>query len=637
MSIIVTTTSSGPYIATAQTTFPVTFQSAGDGEITVLLDGVVVSPALYTHNRSADGTGTVVFTAPVSGTVLISSNPLFTQPTSFNRYGAFYPDQINSPLDHAAARILWLKSRALRVSSGDLPEINLAGADGKVLGVVAGAIVPIDGVAGPTGANGIFSAPLTGWTLPIGPVTRAGYVTTTATTLDVAETLAALLIDLQGVGVLQTAGLLYRPETVFAVQFTSTNGQSLAQTHSGGMNFTLAQVYNSKAFPRFKATTTFADLVPAVATDLTLSGGTIARRDGEAPIFGQLSYNYLLANQLLDTSTEQRIGIDNGTGATFISQHIKGQTSYNSTLSALTAAKNYATSIGKTIYDVGEAWFQGESDTGATKAAYQATLQRLARDYADDRKAITFQIEDPALFTYITGSNSLTDGTRNGVARAQHQAAVDYFNDVVPSGHSAPSPVILATPMHHMAYQFDATGLHVGSEWANYMGAYVALAQYQCYVRKSALALNKRWPPIIPIEVVISGVDATITYQLRSPGTSLAFGVSDRPNGEGFTKQQNYGFAVWDGASLVAINDPVIIAANKIRVTLVSGSFGTGYRIGYALDRAADHHLFFKGGAGNVRDNFGLTTRNALLNMPMHNWMGPHDITIGAGSTWSIS
>lgn len=431
----------------------------------------------------------------------------------------------------------------------------------------------------------------------------------------------------------------FRSDVMFAVQFTSVNGQSLAQGHNGGMNMTLTQDFAAQAFPTQKTVTTFTDLTPAIATNLTLGSlsGSIARRDGESPIFGQLRFGYTLGNLLTDISTEKRVGINNGVGSTAIAVHIKGQTYYNNTINAATASKNYAASLGKSAFDLGYLWSQGESNAGNTKASYQATLQRLARDYADDRKAITAQADDPAMFVCITGSNSLIDGTRNGVARAQHQAAVDYFNAVVPSGHSVPSPVILATPMHHMAYQFDTTGVHVSAAWADYMGSYVALAQYYCYMKPSALPLNKRWPPIIPITVTLAGAVATITYQLRAPGTALAFGVANQPNGEGIAKQTNYGFAVSDGSTLQAISDPVIIGTNQIQITLTSGTFLPGYRIGYALDRPSDKTLYFVGGAGNVRDNFGTSTRDPFLNLPMHNWMGPHDVVLGAGSTWSIA
>lgn len=117
MTIVTTTTSSGPYTAAAQTTFAVTFQSAGDGEIEVTLAGVVQASSLYAFTRAADGTGSVVFVAAVTGEVLIYSKPNFDQPASFSRFGAFYPDQINSPLDKAGAKALYLKTMLVPAAS----------------------------------------------------------------------------------------------------------------------------------------------------------------------------------------------------------------------------------------------------------------------------------------------------------------------------------------------------------------------------------------------------------------------------------------------------------------------------------------------------------------------------------------
>lgn len=111
MTIVTLTTSSGPYAAVAQTTFAVTFYSASASEIEVTLADVVQATNLYTFTRDTDGTGSVVFASAVTGSVIIYSKPVFSQPTSFSRFGAFYPDQINGPLDTAAAKSLYLKDR----------------------------------------------------------------------------------------------------------------------------------------------------------------------------------------------------------------------------------------------------------------------------------------------------------------------------------------------------------------------------------------------------------------------------------------------------------------------------------------------------------------------------------------------
>lgn len=110
MTIVSLATSSGPYTAADDTTFAVTFQSAGNDEVEVTLDGVVVDSSLYTFDRDTDGTGEIEFITGVVGEVMIYSKPDFDQQTSFSRFGAWFPDQMNPALDKLAARILYLKN-----------------------------------------------------------------------------------------------------------------------------------------------------------------------------------------------------------------------------------------------------------------------------------------------------------------------------------------------------------------------------------------------------------------------------------------------------------------------------------------------------------------------------------------------
>jgi hypothetical protein len=101
--------SSGPYTGTGAVdqAFSVTFQSAGETEILVYLDGVLVDAADWSFARDDDGRGTV--TATLDGEVTIVSDPSFAQETDFQRFGAFFPDDVNAPLDRAARRDQYLK------------------------------------------------------------------------------------------------------------------------------------------------------------------------------------------------------------------------------------------------------------------------------------------------------------------------------------------------------------------------------------------------------------------------------------------------------------------------------------------------------------------------------------------------
>ena len=77
----------------------------------------------------------VVFFTAVTGEVMIYSVPRFDQQTSFSRFGAFFPDQINGPLDKAEAKSLYLNERLDALIAGgtvNLPSLRttLSGGDG---------------------------------------------------------------------------------------------------------------------------------------------------------------------------------------------------------------------------------------------------------------------------------------------------------------------------------------------------------------------------------------------------------------------------------------------------------------------------------------------------------------------------
>ncbi|WP_309646602.1 GDSL-type esterase/lipase family protein, partial [Phenylobacterium sp.] len=93
-----------------------TFQAISASEIEVTRAGIVVYPSTYTVALNPDGTGSVTPTTSWgSDEVYITSTPSFQQGTNFGRFGAWYPDQINPPLDRLARG-----SIALREEVNDL-------------------------------------------------------------------------------------------------------------------------------------------------------------------------------------------------------------------------------------------------------------------------------------------------------------------------------------------------------------------------------------------------------------------------------------------------------------------------------------------------------------------------------------
>jgi len=160
MAVETTTDFSGPYNANGATVaFGFTFIAMAADEISVILrdeGGVdsIVSPSLYTVALNVDRTGTVTFTtAPASGNqVFILSDVSFEHSIDREDGSPWKAAPENKVNDRAAARDIWLKgrlARTLMVPVGETapPLASLANADGKVLGMIDGELVPIPNAA----------------------------------------------------------------------------------------------------------------------------------------------------------------------------------------------------------------------------------------------------------------------------------------------------------------------------------------------------------------------------------------------------------------------------------------------------------------------------------------------------------
>ena len=149
MTTAVITTSSGPLTASGVTAIPFTFPAISASEIAVTRDGVLVAKTTFTVTLNADGTGSITPTSSWgSDSVTITSAPDFTQPVSFARYGAFYPDQITPPLDRLARTLNSLRDNTAR-SIAAIPA-GSPGAAGST--ILSGTTAPGSGV----GSNGDY-------------------------------------------------------------------------------------------------------------------------------------------------------------------------------------------------------------------------------------------------------------------------------------------------------------------------------------------------------------------------------------------------------------------------------------------------------------------------------------------------
>lgn len=152
MTINSTAAASGPYTGTGlQQILPFDFHAASVDEVRVEVNGAPVYG--FSVTLESDGTGSVVGTFLLGGTIYIESAPSFLQETDFDRFAPYFPDSLNPPLDRAAIRDIALRDMVSRAPvvprsfvdvAGKFPTI---GADGNWQ-LVDG----VPGIAGPAAA-----------------------------------------------------------------------------------------------------------------------------------------------------------------------------------------------------------------------------------------------------------------------------------------------------------------------------------------------------------------------------------------------------------------------------------------------------------------------------------------------------
>ncbi|MDH7973680.1 hypothetical protein QH494_15925 [Sphingomonas sp. AR_OL41] len=127
---------SGPYTANGSlAAFPFTFTAVSAAEVAVDVNGVTISPSLYTVSLTAPPAngGTVNFTtAPVAAaTVLIRANPDYLQDSYFENQGAYNLSTVNQINRRQGMRSMVTDSkasRAMRVPVGDGADMTLPAA-----------------------------------------------------------------------------------------------------------------------------------------------------------------------------------------------------------------------------------------------------------------------------------------------------------------------------------------------------------------------------------------------------------------------------------------------------------------------------------------------------------------------------
>lgn len=133
MTVSSSATFAGPYTPNGSTVvFPFSFAARAKSEIVVKIDGLTVSPSMYTVTLAPDfNSGSVTFTtAPTGAALYVVSAPSFQQGTQITNQGAFSPSVIEAAFDRAAIRDLFLKAgldRALKLPIGSPTPGDLSG------------------------------------------------------------------------------------------------------------------------------------------------------------------------------------------------------------------------------------------------------------------------------------------------------------------------------------------------------------------------------------------------------------------------------------------------------------------------------------------------------------------------------
>ncbi len=131
---------------------PFAFQSITASEVGVLRAGID-QLGTFTVALNGDGTGSVTPLASWgTDAVIVYSKPSFQQLSNFSRFGAFYPDQMNDPLDRLARTIIALNTTVSGAVRAPVGEVLLAL---PPLAARRNTVLQFDDNGNPTGAANI--------------------------------------------------------------------------------------------------------------------------------------------------------------------------------------------------------------------------------------------------------------------------------------------------------------------------------------------------------------------------------------------------------------------------------------------------------------------------------------------------
>ena len=315
MSTTATHTWVGPLVGSGTNPLPFTFQAISDTEVGVIKDGVEIFVG-FTVSLNPDGTGSITPSTSWTGAqVFIFSKPNWQNQTNFGRFDAWFPDQLNAPVDKLTREVLAVRS-AIAVADVDVTTLAPGSPATAAITQLPWGLyfefgIP-EGDAATAGLEDGDKGDITltddgaTWTIDTGAVTLAKmadmatgsllYRKTAGSGPPEVQSLATLKTDLGLTGtnsgdqtsIVGITGTLAQFNTALTDADFATGGGTVTGTSSGtntgdqtsivGITGTLAQFNTAVTDADLMGTTTGvqASQMPALTGDVTTSAGAVA-------------------------------------------------------------------------------------------------------------------------------------------------------------------------------------------------------------------------------------------------------------------------------------------------------------------------------------------------------------------------
>lgn len=273
-----------------------------------------------------------------------------------------------------------------------------------------------------------------------------------------------------------------------------------------------------------------------------------------------------------------------------IAELSKGSLYYSNLITAVTAAKAQAVTLGLGYSVPFVDFIQGEADYASTQAAYLASLLQLQSDFDTDIRAASGQPKPVPILLCQMSSFTNYGVPSSFVPLAQLQAALDY-----------PDRFTCAGPKYWI--QSNTDGLHLTGDGYTRLGAMHRPAA-------AALERGSRW---LPTHVISAKREGTkITLEFSTPCGSLTVDTSL------VTDPGNWGLRYTDDTNSASVTAVKLVGQNRVELTLSAIPTGANGFVGVADIGIAGQPLGPTTGARScLRDQ---STAVDSYGRPVYNW-----------------